>query len=187
MANKGIGLTSPIDSTGTVAHYLDTENALGSSGELLALRNNGTDKLTVGSSGEVAGSLLELTGNATGAGDGAAHIWLQDDGDAREASIYNLSGDLFVVIHGTDDVEDAGIRITASNVDLRLAGSTKVRATSAGAAVTGTLSVTGNITNTGATEDLVLIDAGSAAATQQDWVEVTVGGNTGYIHIFAAK
>ena len=38
-----------------------------------------------------------------------------------------------------------------------------------------------------ATEDLALIDAGSAAATEQDWIEVTVGGNIGYHHIFAAK
>ena len=39
-----------------------------------------------------------------------------------------------------------------------------------------------------ATEDLELIDAGSAAATQQAWIEVeTDGSATGYIHIFAAK
>jgi len=38
-----------------------------------------------------------------------------------------------------------------------------------------------------ATEDLSIDDAGSTSATQQDWVEVTVGGTTGYIHIFAAK
>lgn len=38
-----------------------------------------------------------------------------------------------------------------------------------------------------ATEDSIFVDAGSAAATQQDWIEVTVGGNTGFIHVFAAK
>lgn len=38
-----------------------------------------------------------------------------------------------------------------------------------------------------ATEDFGLVDAGSAAATEQDWAEVTVGGNTGYLRIFAAK
>jgi hypothetical protein len=38
-----------------------------------------------------------------------------------------------------------------------------------------------------ATETFAVADAGSASATQQDWVEVTVGGNTGYIHVFAAK
>jgi hypothetical protein len=37
------------------------------------------------------------------------------------------------------------------------------------------------------TEDLAISDAGSAAATEQDWIEVTVGGNTGYIRVFAAK
>ena len=38
-----------------------------------------------------------------------------------------------------------------------------------------------------ATEDLDFVDAGSVGATQQDWVEITVGGVTGYIHVFAAK
>ena len=37
------------------------------------------------------------------------------------------------------------------------------------------------------TEDVALVDAGSAAATEQDWVECTVGGNTGYLRVFAAK
>jgi hypothetical protein len=37
------------------------------------------------------------------------------------------------------------------------------------------------------TEDLVLIDAGSTGATEQDWIEVTVGGNQGYIRVFSAK
>lgn len=38
-----------------------------------------------------------------------------------------------------------------------------------------------------ATEDLELVDAGSAAATEQDWVEIKVGGVTGYWHVYAAK
>jgi len=36
------------------------------------------------------------------------------------------------------------------------------------------------------TEELELQDAGSAGATQQDWIQVEVGGNTGYIHVYAA-
>jgi len=38
-----------------------------------------------------------------------------------------------------------------------------------------------------ATEDVELIDAGSAGASNQDWVEIEVGGNTGYIRIFSSK
>lgn len=38
-----------------------------------------------------------------------------------------------------------------------------------------------------ATENLELVNAGSAAATEQDWIEVEVGGVTGYIRVFAAK
>ena len=37
------------------------------------------------------------------------------------------------------------------------------------------------------TEDLEIIDAGSTDATEQDWIEVEVGGNVGYIRVFAAK
>jgi len=37
-----------------------------------------------------------------------------------------------------------------------------------------------------ATENLEFVDAGSAGATEQDWIQVEVGGNTGYIRVFAA-
>lgn len=37
------------------------------------------------------------------------------------------------------------------------------------------------------TEDLEIVDAGSAAATEQDWIEVQVGGVTGYLRVFASK
>ncbi len=37
------------------------------------------------------------------------------------------------------------------------------------------------------TEALEIRDAGSASATEQDWVEVTVGGNTGYLRVYASK
>jgi hypothetical protein len=40
---------------------------------------------------------------------------------------------------------------------------------------------------TGATEDWITTDAGSASATEQDWIEVTVGGTTGYIRVYATK
>lgn len=38
-----------------------------------------------------------------------------------------------------------------------------------------------------ATEALEIVDAGSASATEQDWIEVEVGGVTGYIRVFATK
>jgi len=37
------------------------------------------------------------------------------------------------------------------------------------------------------TEDLKLIDAGSAGATQQDWVEITVNDVQGYLRVFSTK
>ena len=45
----------------------------------------------------------------------------------------------------------------------------------------------GDIIKTGATEDVAIKDAGSTSATEQDWIEVTVGGVTGYIRVFATK
>ena len=38
-----------------------------------------------------------------------------------------------------------------------------------------------------ATEDLEIVDAGSTGATEQDWIEVKVGGVTGYIRVYSSK
>ena len=45
----------------------------------------------------------------------------------------------------------------------------------------------GNVGIEVATEDIEIVDAGSTSATEQDWIEVTVGGNTGYIRVYASK
>lgn len=46
----------------------------------------------------------------------------------------------------------------------------------------------GNITEWGLpTENLEIVDAGSTGATGQDWIEVQVGGVTGYIRVYASK
>ena len=37
------------------------------------------------------------------------------------------------------------------------------------------------------TEDLEFVNAGSAGATELDWIQVEVGGATGYIRVYAAK
>lgn len=37
------------------------------------------------------------------------------------------------------------------------------------------------------TEDVDFVDAGSVGATEQDWIEVKVGNNTGYIRVYAGK
>lgn len=37
------------------------------------------------------------------------------------------------------------------------------------------------------TESMKIVDAGSVSATEQDWIQVEVGGNTGYIRVFATK
>lgn len=37
------------------------------------------------------------------------------------------------------------------------------------------------------TEDFEIVDAGSAGATEQDWIEVQIGGVQGYLRVYATK
>lgn len=39
----------------------------------------------------------------------------------------------------------------------------------------------------GATQDFYLVDSGRTGATEQDWMEVNIGGHTGYIRVYSAK
>ena len=41
--------------------------------------------------------------------------------------------------------------------------------------------------NTGWDENLYLTDSGRTGATEQDWIEVKIGANTGYIRVYASK
>ncbi len=50
-----------------------------------------------------------------------------------------------------------------------------------------TLTAPGGLALTMATEDLEIVDAGSAGATEQGWVEVELNGVTGYVRVFAGK
>lgn len=56
-----------------------------------------------------------------------------------------------------------------------------------GAVGIGILTPTGVLELGMSTENTAFVDAGSAGATQQDWIEVKVGGNQGYVHVFAGK
>lgn len=47
--------------------------------------------------------------------------------------------------------------------------------------------ITGGTTLDFSTENVFFSDAGSTGATEQDWIEVTVGGVTGYIRVYATK
>ncbi|MHA1304509.1 MAG: hypothetical protein ACTSPI_12500 [Candidatus Heimdallarchaeaceae archaeon] len=47
--------------------------------------------------------------------------------------------------------------------------------------------IMGNLTMDFDTDDLKLVDAGSTGATEQAWIEVTVGGTTGYLRVYALK
>ncbi len=73
----------------------------------------------------------------------------------------------------TNSVILAGIGVTADKDDYAFAQNLEVQG--------GTLDLVQ------ATENTSFVDAGSVSATEQDWIEVTVGGNTGFIRVFAAK
>lgn len=89
----------------------------------------------------------------------------------------------------------------ADDMNLEVAGSNNLKLTSGGnTQVTGTLNadnIAGRLSasvqfddktvHNFATENLEMVDAGSSGATEQDWIEVTVGGNTGFIRVFASQ
>lgn len=73
---------------------------------------------------------------------------------------------------------------TSTNNDIRIGTNGILSATIAGADQNWDFN--GNqLNNIGSTEALNIVDAGSAGATEQDWIEVTVGATTGYIRVFA--
>ena len=81
-----------------------------------------------------------------------------------------------------------GYGIDAGN-DVRISpgGGAKLTVTGAGDVGIGTTSPGSLLELAFATENMELVNAGSAAATEQDWIEVQVGNNTGYIRVYAAK
>lgn len=84
-------------------------------------------------------------------------------------------------IYNFDSAKKSGTSSTSlsSNeniLSLRNSGVTKV-----------TFKENGAMYNALTTESFKLVDAGSTGATEQDWIEVEVGGNTGYIRVFATK
>jgi hypothetical protein len=95
-----------------------------------------------------------------------------------------------------DDAEYFGIQNAARGGDYRMQASgvtAESLAFKSGTTSILTLSNAGRLTVKeqlvfdGFTETVTIKDGGSAGATEQDWIEVTVGGVTGYIRVFATK
>lgn len=72
------------------------------------------------------------------------------------------------------------------NIYFRIAGGNKVTLSSSGNLGIGKTPAS-KLDIDLATEDLEIVDAGSTGATEQDWIEVEVGGVTGYIRVYATK
>jgi hypothetical protein len=99
--------------------------------------------------------------------------------------VAGVDNTITVISNIRDGADDSGMMQFFTNN----AGSLAARVTikSDGKVGIGTAAPGGLMEWNFATEDLEFIDAGSAAATEQDWIEVQVGNVTGYIRVFAAK
>jgi hypothetical protein len=120
-----------------------------------------------------------------------------DSGAAKEVSIYGVNGSQFDYFTGADNTSG---NQTSRNVDVRATfigtRNSTVNSGIYNAPIIGGTSITADKSNymfSGkhelqlATEDFSFEDAGSVSATEQDWIEVSVGGVTGYIRVFATK
>jgi len=128
-----------------------------------------TIRVAVGSLGIDSGD-LEVTSGSVGINE-------------APSSSYGLSVTGAAIISTGDfTVLSGDIKMTTGDVDLltsgRIVGSTHVNlAPASGSGVFMDFD----------TEDLILKDSGSTSATEQDWIEVTIGGVTGYIRVYASK
>ena len=174
----GIGTASPaaeLDVTGDILADKD-EN---SSRTIKAVNNNdGTNTfsglsvathITTDNQGFNVQVFPDAFNQFTGIGGMALAGWarFRSDGNVR-GFILNASNAAGQLIFGTANTERMRI-LSGGNVGI-------------GATAPGSLTEW-NFT----TEDLEFVDAGSAAATEQDWIEVQVAGATGYIRVFASK
>ena len=90
---------------------------------------------------------------------------------------------------GLDNNEDLQIALLESGklIEFYNAGNQAMVIDSSGNVGIGTSSPSGKLDIALATENFAVVDAGSTSATEQDWIEVTVGGITGYIRVYATK
>ena len=118
---------------------------------------------------------LFLDSNTDGAGTASSEIYFKDNGDIKwrlrkpdtnRFQIYDEAReDSSLEIVGNGDME---LMPSGGNVGIGKAPSSKLDIKLS-------------------TEDLEIVDAGSASATEQDWIEVEVGGVQGYIRVYATK
>ena len=170
----GANTTSRIDHRGTGPLSLRAREA----GSILLEVQDGTHQAALTSGGDFiiggtsANAKLDVRGSA---------IFNEDGGDNDLRVEGNTDPNLFFCDAGTNRV---GVLTNTPGKDFDVSGAIRGSTIEAGApSGSGTLGIGGGFW----TQDLFFIDAGTVGATQQAWVQVTHGGTTGYLHIFAAK
>lgn len=143
-------------------------------GDSELLWDNSNHRMTISSTNTGAANRIRIFNNNT------LGISLTSYGSAAGGTILGQSAASTATYDNTLDTNF----YTSTNNDIRIGTNGILSATIAGADQNWDFN--GNqLNNIGSTEALNIVDAGSAGATEQDWIEVTVGATTGYIRVFA--
>ncbi|KKM03805.1 hypothetical protein LCGC14_1770760 [marine sediment metagenome] len=161
--------------------YILEDGSRAFSGNLDMGTNNITNVGTY-SGGAITATSIDASGNITAqAASGASVMRL----------IRNLVGDNTQLQFKLAGAEEWHIGVSGSSPGVLAFNDAfngdVVTITRGGNVLMGALTASSFLSSGFGTEEITIVDAGSTSATEQDWIEVTVGGNTGYIRVFAAK
>ena len=153
-----------------------------------------------GSAANVFGGTLNVATNLLSVGEVAGKVGIGTTSPQRTFHVYHPTKNVVMVIESGDpgayvffkdntttDFDTTGMGAIGNNMVCYTRGVERMRIDSTGEVGIGTAPVVGSILALGlGTENLEIIDAGRAGATEQDWIEVEVGGNQGFLRVYAA-
>jgi predicted acyltransferase (DUF342 family) len=199
------GLLSITGNAGTEARLYMGENTTVGSGyalgqmrynianDYMAFYTNGSEKLRLDSSGNLGLGTTSISAKLHVAGGGGSALLLDGGYGSGSSSLISTFHTAAGSPTTAPRLEIDGYRddSTASNRHIALnvkddAGSRSLLLQNDGGNVGIGKTPSYKLDIDLSTEDFAIEDAGSAGATEQDWVQVRVGGNTGYIRVFAS-
>lgn len=158
--------------------------AAGSSIVLAALDTNAGDdtRISIESSGliSVGGTQFQLAATTKLHLDGAE---IEFDA-ATGSNLIEIKDDLADALHVSSNQPMEFLRFVTTNGSESIAVDPAAAGINFGIGMIPTAN--GVVSIKLSTENLEIIDAGSAGATEQDWIEVEIGGVQGFLHVFAA-
>ena len=144
---------------------------------------------TISNGGTITSSVGLYIDTQTRTGVGTGYGIYQKSND--DINVFNGNAGFGGTASGTAQIvcqpntaSDDAIRVVGAVLQT---GSLIENQNSSGTILSGFNSAGNLFLNSNGTEDLIFTDAGSTSATEQDWIEVTVGGTTGYIRVYATK